>query len=159
MSVDLLKIIASTINFVIFYFILKKFVFKKTIAIMDARKAEIEASLYKITEQEEQVKLLQAKYIEDSNRYKNDGIKLVESYKIKADNVYKEIVEESKKEVEIIKTHAMKDIEREKIKARGEIKEEVIDLSIKIAEKVIEKEIDENKHRELIDEFIARVGS
>lgn len=159
MDINILRIILSTINFVIFYFILKKFVFKKTIAVMDSRKSAIEASLNKVVEQEEKVKSLELQYVEDIKKYKSDGIKLVESYKLKADNVYKEIIEESKKEAEVIKAHAMKDIEREKIKARGEIKEEVIDLSIKIAEKVIKKEIDENKHRELIDEFIAKVGN
>lgn len=159
MSIDGFRILATTLNFIIFYLILKKFVFKKTLAVMNARKAEIDESLGKVAEREEQLKLLKQQYDEDTIKYKEQGARLVESYKEKADNVYKEIIEESKKETEVMKEHAMKQIEREKIKASREIKEEVINLSMKVAEKVIEKEIDESKHRELIDDFIAKVGN
>lgn len=158
MDISILKILASTINFIIFYLILKKFVFKKTLAVMNARQADIEASINRIGEQEQQVEQLKKQYDEDVIKYKEQGKKLVESYKAKADNVYKEIIEESKKESEAIKANALKEAEKEKLKADRQMKDEVIDLSIKIAEKVIEKEIDENKHRELIDDFIAKVG-
>lgn len=158
MDISIFKILASTINFIIFYLILKKFVFKKTLAVMNARQADIEASINRIDEQEQQVEQLKKQYDEDVIKYKEQGKKLVESYKAKADNVYKEIIEESKKESEAIKANALKEAEKEKLKADRQMKDEVIDLSIKIAEKIIEKEIDENKHRELIDDFIAKVG-
>jgi len=52
----------------------------------------------------------------------------------------------------------MKDISRERAKASQEIKQEIIDLSMKLAEKTLENEINESKHKELIDEFITKVG-
>lgn len=158
MDINLEMIIQATINFFIFYFILYKFVFKKTIAIMDSRKAEVEKAFAKANEEKSKAMLLREQHEQDVLAYKNEGLKLVESYKKKAEQVYEEIIEESKKEASSIKARAIKEIEREKEKARVEIKDEVVDLSIKLSAKILEKEIDESKHRELIDDFIVKVG-
>lgn len=159
MNIDFKVVIEATINFFIFYFILYKFVFKKTIAVMDERKQELEKSFAKARDEEQRAVALKEQYENNILAYKNEGLKLVENYKRKADLVYEEVIDESKKEAVNIKNRALKEIEREKEKARAEIKEEIIDLSLQLSTKILEKEIDENKHRELIDEFIAKVGS
>jgi F-type H+-transporting ATPase subunit b len=55
-----------------------------------------------------------------------------------------------------------KDIERERDDAIAELRKEFTDLTITAAEKVIEQELDEKKHKELIekvlDETMARKG-
>ncbi len=154
MNIDWSIIVPSTINFFIFYLILRKFVFNKTLAVINTRKEEVESAFKKARDEEERAKLLKQKYDEDVIRYRNDGLKLVESYKQKADKVYAEIVEDSQREVANIKERATKEIKREREKASKEI----IDLSMKLAEKTLEKEINEESHRELIDKFIAKVG-
>lgn len=158
MNIDWSIIVPSTINFFIFYLILRKFVFNKTLAVINTRKEEVESAFKKARDEEERAKLLKQKYDEDVIRYRNDGLKLVESYKQKADKVYAEIVEDSQREVSNIKERATKEIKREREKASKEIKQEIIDLSMKLAEKTLEKEINEESHRELIDKFIAKVG-
>lgn len=159
MSINVGMIIFSTINFLIFYLIMKKFFFEKTLAIIDSRKSEIENSLSKARNEEKRAELLKSKYEEDIKKINNEGRLLVESYKEKADKVYSEIIEESNKEALNIKEKAIKEIEREKVIANKEMKQEVIDLSIKLAEKALEKEIDSKLHKELIDEFISKVGT
>lgn len=159
MNIDWKMIIEATINFFIFYFILDKFVFKKTIAIMDSRKEEVENSFAKARDEEERAKLLKEQYDKDLIEYKSEGLRLVESYKDKADRIYEEIIEDSKRAVNVIKAKSIREIDREKEKARLEMKEEIVELSMRLATKILENEIDEHKHRELIDEFIAKVGN
>lgn len=159
MSINVGMIIFSTINFLIFYLIMKKFFFEKTLAVIDSRKAEVENSFKKARNEEKRAELLKSKYEEDIKRFNNEGRLLVESYKEKADKVYAEIIEESNKEALNIKEKASKEIERERAIANKEMKQEVIELSMKIAEKALEKEIDSKVHKELIDEFIAKVGT
>ncbi len=158
MNIDFQMIILSTINFFIFYFILRKFVFNKTLAVMDSRKEEIETSFKMARDEEERAKLLRQQYDTDVKKYRIDGLQLVESYKHKADKVYAEVIEQSQKEATIVKEKASKDIKREREKANKEIKQEIIDLSMKLAEKTLEKEINQENHRELIDKFISKVG-
>ncbi|WP_346889482.1 F0F1 ATP synthase subunit B [Clostridium sp. UBA1056] len=158
MKIDLGMIIPATINFFIFYLILRKFVFNKTLAVINSRKEEVESAFKKARDEEKRAELLKQKYDEDVVRYRNDGLELVESYKRKADKIYAEVIEDSQREVVNIKERATKEIKREREKANKEIKQEIIDLSMKLAEKTLEKEIDEENHRELIDKFITKVG-
>lgn len=159
MNINVGMIIFSTINFFIFYLILKKFVFSKTLAIINARKNEVENSLKKANKEEERAKILRQQYDEDIKKYNINGLKLVESYKEKADKIFTEIVEESNKEAAHIKEKATKDIEMERIKANKEMKQEIVKLSMELAKKTLEREIDKDNHKELINEFIAKVGT
>lgn len=158
MNISVGMIIFSTINFLIFYLIMKKFFFEKILAVINARKAEVENSFKKARDEDARAELLKSKYEEDVKKFNNEGMMLVESYKEKADRVYTEIVEESNKEAANIKEKAVKEIERERAIANKEMKQEIIELSMELAEKTLEREIDSKLHKELIDEFIAKVG-
>ncbi|HAG42177.1 MAG TPA: ATP synthase F0 subunit B [Clostridium sp.] len=159
MDINLSIVLAGTINFFIFFFILRKFVFKPTMEMIESRKQEVESSFAKAKFEENRVESLKIEQEEKVKRYKEEGQKLIETYKVKAERVYDEMIEEAKKEADIVRARAKQDIEREKRKAESEIKSQVIDLSLVLAEKALEKKIDEDEHKRLIDEFISKVGN
>ena len=51
-----------------------------------------------------------------------------------------------------------KNLIEDTIKAEDDIKNQVVDLAMTISEKVLGESIDMNKHKELIDEYISKVG-
>lgn len=159
MDINLSVVLAGTINFFIFFFILRKFVFKPTMEMIESRKQEVETAFEKAKLEESKIESLKTEQEEKIKRYREDGQKLIESYKTKAEKVYAEMIEDAKKEAEIVRERAKQDIEREKRKAESEIKSQVIDLSLVLAEKALEKKIDEDEHKRLIDEFISKVGN
>lgn len=159
MDIQASIIIASTINFFIFYFILKKFVFNKTLGVINGRKEEVEEAFRKARAEEERANQIKSEHEVNIKRYKEEGVKLVEAYKTKADKIYSETIEDASKEATLIRERAVVDAEREKQKAEKEIKSEIINLSMKFAEKALEKEINEEEHKRLIDDFITKVGS
>ena len=57
-----------------------------------------------------------------------------------------------------MKESAEREISREKRKAVTEAKEEIGGIAMDIAGKVIEREISQEDHQKLIEEFIANVG-
>ena len=69
-----------------------------------------------------------------------------------------EVVKEAQDHAAAIKAQAQADIEQEKKKAVNEAKNQIGGLAMDIAGKVVEKEIREEDHRKLIDEFIENVG-
>lgn len=158
MNISVGMIIFSTINFLIFYLIMKKFFFGKILSVICARKEEIYSSLNRAKKEEERAEILKSKYEEDIKRFNNEGMQLVESYKAKADKIYSEILEESNREAIRIKEKAEKEIERQIAIANKEMKQQIIDLSKELAEKILEKEIDEKLHKKLIDDFITKAG-
>ena len=56
------------------------------------------------------------------------------------------------------KVKAEAEIEQERKKAVNELKNEIGGMAIDLAGKVIEREISEDDHRKLIEEFIENVG-
>ena len=68
------------------------------------------------------------------------------------------IVSEAKDEAAGIKQRAEADIAQERKKALNEVKDEIGGLAMDIAGKVVEKEIREEDHKKLIEDFIRGVG-
>ena len=50
-------------------------------------------------------------------------------------------------------------IEREKEKAQYEIKKQVVNLAIELSTKALEEKLEDSTQRELIGDFITKVGS
>ena len=69
-----------------------------------------------------------------------------------------ELVSAARAEAAALKSKADAEIESERRKAAGELKNDISELALDIAGRVVEKEIDPETHKELIDDFISRVG-
>ena len=69
-----------------------------------------------------------------------------------------EMLKEATLQAAAMKEKAEADIAQEKRKAVNEIKGEIGGMAMEIAGKVIEREISEEDHAKLIDEFITNVG-
>lgn len=67
------------------------------------------------------------------------------------------IVNKAKNEAKIVIENAHKEIDSEIDKARASINDEIVSVAILMAEKVIDKEIDRDKHKNLIKEITNEV--
>ena len=159
MEFNISTILFTLINFVILMLVLKHFFWDKIGASIEERESYIED---KITNADEEVEKARTFRIENERllkQAKQEGKKIIEEEKKKAEKIYSEIVEEAKKEADLILERAKVEINREKEKVEYGLKREAIDLALEISRKVIEKNIDEEKNRELINDFISEVGN
>ena len=76
----------------------------------------------------------------------------------RADRLEQEIVTEAQQKAAAMIRRADADIEQEKKKAVNEIKDEISAMSVDIAERMIGREIKEEDHKALVDEFISGIG-
>lgn len=159
MSIDILKIIYTLINFGILYLILKHFLFKPVNNAIDARKNDIENDIKKADEDKKIAQAFKSESEESVKKSKLQGKQIVETYKLKAEKVSEEIISDARSESERIIERSKKEVEREREKAAYEVKQNTIDLAIQLSSKVLEESIDEEKHRQLIEDFIAKVGN
>ncbi|MCY6485624.1 F0F1 ATP synthase subunit B [Clostridium aestuarii] len=159
MKLHLPTILATIINFMIFFVILKHFLFTPVSEVINSRKEEIENNIKKAEADREQIEALKRENEEMVKKSKGECKNLVEEYKIKAEKVSEEIIKEAYEESERILERARKEIDRETEKAEGEIKKEAVELAILLSSKVLQELIDEKKHRQLIEDFIVKVGS
>ena len=159
MEINPSTLLATIINFIILFAVLKYFFFEKVQAIIEERENLINEKLDYADEEAEKARMMA---IENERMLKNareEGKLITERHKQKAEKVYEEIVNEANQEAKIIIERAKVEINREKEKVEDNLKREAIELAIELSKKVIEKNIDEEKNRELIGEFITKVGN
>ena len=118
----------------------------------------IEVRMVFSNEDLEKARVLKLQNQREIKSAREEGKTIVSQYKSKADSIYKEIVEDARKEASIIIEKSKVEIDRERNKAEDDIKNQVVDLAMTISEKVLGESIDMNKHKELIDEYISKVG-
>jgi F-type H+-transporting ATPase subunit b len=159
MSINPSTLVATIINFVILYFILKKFFFKKIAAVIEERENLINGRLDEAEEEVTKARILAIENEKILKSAREEGKIITQRHKEKADKIYNEIIEEANEESKVILTRARTEITREKEKAEAQLKTGVVNLAVELSQKIIEKNIDEDKNRELIDEFIKKVGN
>jgi F-type H+-transporting ATPase subunit b len=158
MEINPLTVLATIINFAIFYFVMSRLLFKPVNKIISSREEEIDMRIKKSEEDQKQAELLR---LENEDKLKNaldEGKAIVEDFKSRAEKVYEDIISKAKEEAEFVLDRARTDAERERDKASEEIKTQAIDLAILLSSKALETTIDESEHRRLIKDFIAKVG-
>lgn len=158
MEVHLSVIIVTIINFVILFFVLKRLLFAKVTDAMDKRQENIVNNIEKAKQDVVEARNLKAQSDELLKEARQEGKKLAEENKKRAEKLYADIVEEAHKEAAMVMERGRIEIEREKEKAKDELKTQVVELSLLFSSKALEETIDEAKHKQLINDFISKVG-
>jgi len=148
----------NIVNFLILFLILKKWLFKPVTNFMQKRQDGIENSLNDAMKKNAEAEELIAMYEGKIKGSRDEGIEIVRQMKIEAEKIGEEIITEAKLEAKKEKEKAIKEIKREREKAIDVLKNEVSTVALLAASKVIGKELNEEKHREIISKFLDEVG-
>ena len=157
-DINISTLIFTLINFVILVVILKHFFWSKIQDVIEERQNSIDEKLMKADEDSEKARMYLLKNERILKEAKAEGKKITEKQKQKGDKIYEEIVQNAKVEAEAMIERANVEIEREREKAEYEAKKQAVDLAVELSVKALEESIDEDVHRKLISDFIAKVG-
>jgi F-type H+-transporting ATPase subunit b len=158
MEVNYSTVIMNWINFGLIILILRYFFWDKIKGILAERQKYVDEKLIKADEDAEKARMYLVKNEQILQSAKEEGKKITEAQREKGDKLYDEIVSDAKAEAVSLKERTNLEIEREKQKAEHEIKKQAVDLAIELSVKALGQQIDENTHRKLIGDFIAKVG-
>lgn len=145
-------------NFLIIYFILKRFLFGPITEMMDKRTKGIQDSIAEAENRNKEAMELKAEYENKINEIKKERNLIIEEASRKAEERGNEIIKAAEVEAEKIKERGRQEIMRERQKAANELKEQISTMAIMAASKVIEKELNQQAHEEMIEKFIEEVG-
>lgn len=156
--IDMSQSIATIINFILLLVVVTYFLFKPVQRILSTREQDINNRIKKTKDDEEKAEALKAENVQLLSESKEKGRALIEEYKAKAEKVSDEIINDAKKEASLIEERSRNEIRLEREKASDEMKRQIVDLSLLMSSKALEEVIDEEKHKQLIKEFITKVG-
>ncbi len=150
--------IAQILNLFLQAYLIKKFLFKPVKNILEKRREMADAQLDDAAKAKEDALTMKAEYEENMAQARNKANDILANATRTANAQSEEILQEANRQAAAIKVKAENDIAQERKKAVNEIKDEIGSLAMDIAGKVIEREISEEDHKKLIDEYIQNVG-
>ena len=139
-------------------YLIKRFLFKPINDMLAKRKALADAEIQDAIKAKEEAQAIKTEYELNMQEARNKANEILVTAQKTATLQSEEMLKEATEQVTAMKAKAESDIAQEKRKAVNEIKGEIGGIAMEIAGKVIEREISEEDHAKLIDEFIANVG-
>ena len=125
-------IIWPIVNIVVFYLLLRKFLFGPVSEVMEKRKKMISSDL------------------DDAAQTKAEAEEIKQEYQNKMD--------QTKEEIALMRENARKDIEAEKQKTIAGLQTEIAGIALMAASKVVEKEANDKGNEKLLDDFLKEAG-
>ena len=149
--------IAQICNLFLQVYLIKRFLFKPINNMLAKRKELADAQIQEAVKAKEEAETMKSEYEQGIRDARNKANEIVAAQKTAAVQS-EELLKEAASQAAAMKAKAESDIAQEKRKAVNEIKDEIGGMAMEIAGKVIEREISEEDHAKLIDDFIANVG-
>lgn len=145
-------------NLLILYFFLKKLLFKPVKNMIDSRQKEIDDMYSDAERSQSDAALMKSEYEAKLEAANEESEEILKKAVRRAQLREEEILADANKKATRVLERAEEQVELEKRRAINEVKDEVSEMAISIATAVIERDIKADEHKELIDEFISRMG-
>jgi F-type H+-transporting ATPase subunit b len=155
---DIRQVIAQIISFLILLFLLRRFLWSKMLAVIDARKARIEKHLQEIEAVKKSVLDLRSDYQTRISGIETQAKMLTEQAVAEGFKAAQGIKKDAHLQAQQIIETAKDNIKYEIEKAKEVVKEQIIDLSIRAAEEVIQEKLTEEQDRRIVKDFLNKVG-
>ncbi|MGN0633437.1 MAG: F0F1 ATP synthase subunit B [Oscillospiraceae bacterium] len=159
LNIDLWDILWTVINLLLFFILLKKFLFGPVTAMMDRRAQMIKDEIDSAKAANDEAKSLKAKYEEELKDAHQQSVKITANAQKRAEQEYKEIVESARADAANMIAAAEKTIKREQAQAVDAAKDQIAGLAVMAASQVLAKNIDEESNRAYAEQLLAEVGA
>ena len=151
------QLLAHAISFVIFFFLVRVAFQAIIYPPMRERRERIQAEYQRIEEEKAGVAQLRKDYEGHLKRIEAESRERIQNAVTEGQRVAAEIREIARKEAQDLMKRATDEIARERDKAQVALRDEVVTLAMDIASKVVREELTAEKHRRLVDGFLAEV--
>ncbi len=146
------------INFFIVLYVLNRFLFTPVGQVLRKRQLDIDLLYKKIEEDREAAENFKKAHDEKLRKIQIE-IDEIKRNEIKAAQRQRdEILEEARREAQVIIDKGIAKVEIETKKELDKLQDYLSDLAIQIASKILKEEIDINRHKTMIGDFIQKVG-
>ncbi|WP_230868549.1 F0F1 ATP synthase subunit B [Iocasia frigidifontis] len=147
----------QVINFLVLLWLLKRYLYGPITEMLKKRAARIEGDLNAAAEERKEAEKLKEEYEAQLKTARSKSQDIVEDAETRAKKKAREIIKEAEKKAENIKKNKMAEIEQAKKEALAQLRNEVASISLLAASKLIQEKMDQEKHKQLIKSYIAKL--
>jgi len=155
---NLENIIIQLVSLVILLLVFKRFGWAPTKRFIEKRQEIISSKFTEAETAKEESLKLKRQYEEHLSKATDEAHQIIESSREEGKKVYENIIIDARKEASEKLLRAEEAIKQDVRNAQDKIKEDIIEIAVSSTERLIKKELGEEDHRRLFDDFIANVG-
>lgn len=145
-------------NTIVLYFVLKIFLFKPVMKMIEDRQKEIDLIYASADQAKSAADALQAEYQQKLSVATETSDRIVKEAMARGQSREEEIIRQANAEASAILDKAAADIAQEKKKAVNDAKDEISGMAMAIAEKVVGRQLQAEDQDKLFDEFMNELG-
>ena len=149
----------TLVIFVVLLFILSKFAFKPMLAAVEAREQSLADTLAAAKTERAAAAALLAQQQAALDAARGEAQQFIVDGRIAGDRLKADLLEQAKKQQGELLDKARRELESEKERAIAELRREAVDLAVKGASRVVEKNLDTAANRQLVETFLAGIGT
>lgn len=151
------ELVAQIICFLLLLAILRTFVWKSFLGILDKRKETISSEFKGIEGAKNTVERIKGEYEKRLAEIDAEAKIRIDTSVMEARKIADDIRARAEDDGEKLLEKARESLRDEVTKAREDLKDSVVDLTIQIAEKFIQEKLSEKSDRKLVEDFISGV--
>lgn len=155
LGISLPGLVAQLVNFGILLIVLRLFLFKPIMKVMDERKRKIEEGLQASTKAAQAAESSQEESRRAMEQARAEGRELIGRAQETAGRLREELEAQARRDADALVERARAEINREREQAVQSLRAEFADLTVRAAERVVGQSLDRNAHQRLIDETLA----
>jgi F-type H+-transporting ATPase subunit b len=144
----------TIINLLIFFVLMKVFLFKPIKKTMDKRKELIEEQFKEADSAKAEADELKAQYETQLEEASDEKQRIINEAKDSAQVEYDKIIDRAKSDANQLKTDARKSVELECEQARRAVKDDIVALAMQTAQKVVGDSVSAQTDSDIFDEFL-----
>lgn len=148
----------TIVNITFLYVVLRKILFTPVTKFMESRTASVQNEIDTAKKTTERAEALEAEFKAKMANAEAEGQKLIQIAREKADREYAAIIEKAHADAEKYLKDSRQRLEEEQASAERFLRDSAADLSIQAASRVIAANLDTEKNRKLVEQFIESVG-
>ena len=157
-SVNVWQILISLVNLLLLFLIIKKFLFKPVMSVLEKRKQEIDGQYAEANAAIDEANLSKKQWEEKLAAAEDEAEAIIQTAAENAKYRGDKLIEDAQKRAESIVRVAESEAELERKKATDSMKQEIVEVSGALAEKLLERELNREDHKAIIESFIEEIG-
>lgn len=158
LGINLGYLISQIINFVLLLVLLRIFLYRPIVNMLDRRREKIRTDLDEADKARSQAEAAKQEYEKQLEQAREERRSIVAQANEQADKMREEILEKARSEAQQLVAKTEEETEALRRQTLVGAQDEIVDLALAAAGKVVGESLDEKAHRRLIQEFIAEVG-
>ncbi len=152
------ELIAQIICFLIFLAIMRVFLWKRFIGILDKRREAVSSEFKRIEESKEALSRIRSEYEKKLVEIDFEAKRMILEASDRGRRAADQIIAKANLDSGKMFDNAKANIKDELAKAKDELKDKIVDLTIQVAEKIIQERLSEESDRKLVEDFIEGIN-